>query len=58
LSLKPLRPLLNTHSFSTELSCEYDSSPDFEGTVEYSLEAINLKKQRKGARKGREGGRK
>jgi hypothetical protein len=47
LSLKLLGPLLNTYSFSTELSFEFDSPPEFEGPVEYNLEATNLDRQRK-----------
>jgi len=43
MSLKLLGPLLNTHSFSTELSFEFDSLSEFEGPIEYNLEATNLK---------------
>jgi hypothetical protein len=58
LSLKLLRPLLKTHSFSTELSFEFNSPPEFEGPVEYNLEATNVRdKGRKEGRKGRKGGR-
>lgn len=50
MSLKLLGPLLNTHSFSTELSFEFDSLSEFEGPIEYNLEATNLKSQREGGR--------